>query len=256
MVRTRWQSGFYIFVTSCLLFSIAGCNKPNIPQPVSDDEALSAIYPHSAEFKLSTHGAAYSSRAELCSQCHDVGPSGEKRPSAGNKAKKACNVCHDYPHSPLWALPKNHGAAYAQSLHLAPADAKQVGCTQCHDHEKQAEFEKSERARYPVACNSCHVMIPHSDDFKYGMHKEYAQNYQGKCTLCHSDLKTKYLPNLAGLGCFSCHTEGQLPTVHWEDPKSRPPTGASLKKKRSFASTPGEARPVGKSRRRTGQNSP
>lgn len=156
--------------------------------------------PHSLEFRGTGHAFEARSNRETCIACH-ADPKREKMSS-----RWACSSCHNYPHGPSWALPTNHGVAFAR-------DKNRVGCLECHDDNPESA---------PPSCSSCHVKVPHSDDFKNGGHAPIARTYQGKCTSCHSDLKTKYFPTYSGTGCYTCHDAGpandKTPIVRWDSP--------------------------------------
>ncbi|HLD73424.1 MAG TPA: cytochrome c3 family protein [Bdellovibrionota bacterium] len=182
-----------------LLFIFIACNKPTKPIPDIIGEGALKIknmsYPHSEEFRTtSLHGEAFLNNRESCIQCHG----GD---FMGGSSNTSCYSCHSYPHQPKWALPKNHGAAYlAQPSSL---------CLNCHTKKTS------------VSCDACHLLIPHSLEFKQGKaHAQSAQGYEGECTLCHTQLK-KLLPTTGEEGCIKCHKiegKGAAPIIKWRGP--------------------------------------
>ncbi len=203
------------FIIILILFFVA-CTKltdgPGTLMKSDTTKTTSAFYPHSKEFKTtSLHGETFLSNRESCVVCHGTDLS-------GGRAQISCQKCHSYPHSPKWVLPQNHGAAYIASLPPSGEDVENPSlCLDCHN-EKNALHEK--RPDVFVSCGSCHLPIPHNLQFKIGEgHAPYAKNYDGECTLCHTNLK-RLLPHTNEKGCFSCHkTEiGKTPVIRWRAP--------------------------------------
>ena len=201
--------------TIVALFFVA-CTKPTDgPNTVVESDitkTVSAIYPHSKEFRTtSLHGERFLNNQEGCGGCHGSD-------FKGGRAEVSCQKCHPYPHSPRWALPQNHGAAYVASLPPSGEDVENPSlCLNCHD-EKNTLHEK--RPDVFVSCGSCHLQIPHSYEFKIGKtHALYAKNYDGECMSCHTNLK-KLLPHTNEKGCFSCHKAevGKTPVIRWRAP--------------------------------------
>ena len=225
-----------IFTTVTLSMFMVACNKANMTEQTTSTATSSVIYPHTSDFKISNHGAVFLHDPSTCANCHStlpsyggISPSSRSLHSEANPSPPpACTQCHNYPHTPLWALPKNHGVTYANSLHAAPADVKPVGCTQCHDGIKEAQYQAAGLTSYPVACDSCHILMPHSKRFKEGRHFVEARTYQGGCVNCHNDLTAKYLPNQDGSGCYNCHDDGKIPTMKWLPIPAPSPTPSAV----------------------------
>jgi len=163
------------------------------------------IFPHTTEFKTTTtHGTEYFKNKLSCTQCHGVD-------YKGGDSNISCKKCHPYPHEAKWTLPTNHGATY-----LETSDTTKT-CAKCHGEENSLKERHPEEF---ISCGTCHPKIPHDEDFKYpsdatGEHATMARTYKGQCTLCHSDYK-RLMPEMGEDGCYSCHDQGKLPTVHWE----------------------------------------
>ena len=164
------------------------------------------VFPHTDEFKTTTlHGAEYFKNKTTCTQCHGTDYS-------GGDSNKSCKECHRYPHPPKWTLPQNHGAQYLEVSNIRNG----YSCFMCHGEKDSLKERHPEEF---VSCGTCHPLIPHDEEFKYGggAHRKMARTYQGQCTLCHTDLK-RLMPEMGEDGCYSCHDAGTLPIVHWEKP--------------------------------------
>ena len=206
----------FLLVLSALLFIASSCTKlSREPEDMDnqriEDMAHSVSLSHTSEFRSSrAHGQEYFKNKALCARCHGFDFS-------GGQSNVACKTCHNYPHAVQWALPKNHGKTYLESLSKGvESEDNPSNCLNCHGDRAPL---KEENPTHFVSCASCHIQIPHTHDFKgadeMATHGEVAETYAGKCTQCHTDLK-RLLPNIKE-GCLECH-DG-VPTVKWEIPK-------------------------------------
>lgn len=165
-------------------------------------------FPHTEEFKTTgIHAKGYFEDQTSCTSCH-----GEDY--LGGSVKISCKKCHSaYPHDPLWALPKNHGAAYIATSNDS------VKCTTCHS--KKGSLAKNYQEQF-VACDACHIEMPHPSPFDGKTHSSVAKTYRGKCTICHSynkkDNNTRFLSNKAGCKLSECHDKYEQNTPRIEFP--------------------------------------
>lgn len=167
------------------------------------------VFPHTESFRKIEHGDSYFKDRKRCATCHGFD-------YQGGNTKVACAQCHRYPHSSKWAFQEKHGKAYVETLHPEPGSSQPiVNCLHCHDEKSHVkEIAKDDF----VSCGSCHLALPHSQAFIYDNgHDGIASTYEGKCTLCHTDLK-RNLPSLKE-GCRECHDDpDQRPIMKWVKP--------------------------------------
>jgi hypothetical protein len=163
-------------------------------------------YPHSEDFKSTyLHGSAYFENRNSCAGCHDNSQDTSKIVN--------CTNCHNYPHSRKWALPQNHGSAFVSLLGSGALESTEhPTCLSCHSDS--AKLKERQPDHY-LSCSSCHILIPHSEEFKGGDHKAEARAPQSNCMGCHTDLR-RLLPGTDDTGCYMCHPEAEVPAVRWE----------------------------------------
>ncbi|MBI3018631.1 MAG: hypothetical protein HYY61_01890, partial [Deltaproteobacteria bacterium] len=94
-------------------------------------------------------------------------------------------------------------------------------CLKCHGEKD------SLKERHPkefVSCETCHPLIPHSQDFMDGPgHVKLAITYEGKCTTCHTDLK-RNMPSTGEYGCVYCHDPEEIPIMRWQKKPQKKPS--------------------------------
>lgn len=175
------------------------------------------VYPHSPEFKTTAaHGGEFLANRNVCAQCHGRDYQGRNEPATWQGVREAlppsCKKCHNYPHEAKWAFPQNHGGAFVETLRARAAE-QTVACLNCHG--ETASFRQRHQDHF-VSCGTCHVALPHTEDFKEGDHGDIARTYDGKCTRCHTNL-TRHMPTMGN--CLSCHeADGTTPIVRWGRP--------------------------------------
>jgi len=155
-------------------------------------------YPHTAEFKTTyTHGVRFfATKKKGCKQCHK-----ETSKEKNDKNASSCEDCHSFPHNdPDW-IQTNHGKVWLGSTkpENGPDNKK---CLTCHSEESGF------KSRHPdewLSCSTCHILVPHSDDFKQGDHLGASEkdDVSNNCLGCHLEF-TKNMPNYSS-GCFDCH---------------------------------------------------
>ncbi|HEX4924848.1 MAG TPA: hypothetical protein VFV50_12215 [Bdellovibrionales bacterium] len=199
-----------------IAFAVIACNRPTTPKNTGDTNIkpqAADIFPHSEEFKKSTHGKYFLSDRASCVGCHGAN-------LKGGTSNVSCVSCHkSYPHDVHWALPANHGSAYLK------ADDKKQACLACHYRENAGE---------QMSCKTCHKAYPHDfpteEDFKVGggSHATLGRTPEGKCLNCHADFK-KHMSSEGG--CRDCHGEDFKLQYPWPSaqPDAKPP-GAKLLK--------------------------
>ena len=183
-------------------------------------EKVDAIYPH-ADGWVTTHGIQYLNNASACTTCHGANLD-------GGRARVSCNKCHSsYPHTPFWAKPENHGAAFAKILtdiEAGNGDVMQNQCVTCHKAPEAGTPILSPKSAKNTLCNSCHVGVPHDDsamvtrDGQTVHHKVFgkARALTASCLSCHAmkaDGTQKYMPNMET--CTACHAN-KKPHTLWE----------------------------------------
>ena len=176
------------------------------------------IFPHSEDFKTKTHGSLFLKNRETCTRCHGAD-------SRGGSIGISCTSCHNYPHDPKWALPKNHGTQFVAEIGSASPTPNHpwVGCQTCHT-QAQAEGGKSDGSNR-VGCDSCHVMVPHGDDFNNGGHATVAGTHEGGCLNCHTGYTRLMGPDYTS--CNDCHSGMVLQPMTWVTPSPMPSSSAS-----------------------------
>lgn len=154
-------------------------------------------FPHASSFNtFFTHGAAFFENRISCAVCHGAD-------YKGGNSKISCHTCHPYPHEKKWSFPALHGQAFT----VTPSS-----CSVCHKPKSALHIQ---HPQHFVSCDECHVIIPHSDSFKYeGKHGEAAKSYEGMCTQCHTNYK-KLFPHIGPEGCFECHPKEEIPKMKW-----------------------------------------
>ena len=163
---------------------------------LASSDSIAKTSPHSEEFeKTFLHGTEFFKDKKVCAQCHGIDFS-------GGSIKKSCLNCHPYPHQERWAFPSNHGSVFT---------TQKEKCLKCHG--AKSAFKDRHPQEF-VSCGTCHTIIPHSTEIVEGDHWKLAQTYEGKCTLCHTDLK-RNMPNLGDDGCTSCHDSNEIPIMKW-----------------------------------------
>lgn len=177
-------------------------------------------FPHSPEFKTTAlHGQQFYGDRQSCTACHG-------KDYSGGDIGVSCTKCHNYPHSPTWADPKAHGAAFitiSQTLGQPSDPLKKdlKACMMCHDKVKHPTSPA-------VACSGCHADMPHSFNFpddQEGVelpitHSNYYRSHPeklGSCYSCHSN-NQRQAPALET--CNLCHSKtNPLPSLN---PKTDP----------------------------------
>jgi len=202
-----------IWIAFAICIITAACNKPNeFPGNTesgdgskSSEVGTQAVYPHSAEFKVSgkVHGRAFFSDQTKCKTCH-----GTESPKSGVSCKK----CHDFPHESHWAVGRNHGSAYLSDYFEDDAKKQRVSCESCHS--KESKFNERHPKEF-LDCKTCHVFFPHDDEI-FSEHMDLARTDPGACLHCHESIKEH---NEGYEGCLGCHTGKLVPT--WvEEPET------------------------------------
>ena len=138
------------------------------------------------------HGAAYLQNPAGCQGCHGSALEGRDRATG-------CANCHNYPHSPRWSLPTEHGQAFIKLYH----EGQIQDCLRCHS--KEGEFRKKYPEKF-LACDHCHLELPHRETepgrWARSEHKTAAMTYEGKCGVCHKNYKSN-MPRFKN--CKICH---------------------------------------------------
>ena len=152
-----------------------------------------SIFPHSANWKSpEEHGATAKGDGKVnCIGCH-----GDD--FRGGSSGVSCYGCHpghpNYPHTPQWVQPENHGA-------FVKTNGKEGCATQCHG----TDFKGGLSGR---ACTDCHKTFPHPNGWNtFEGHGQYVISSLNKvttdCQACHG---TNLLGGSSGQSCYQCHT--------------------------------------------------
>ncbi|MBT4762468.1 MAG: hypothetical protein HOO06_12270 [Bdellovibrionaceae bacterium] len=150
----------------------------------------SVSLPHSEEFKLKEHGKVYLDDKNSCKTCHGAD-------YAGGKVKKSCKECHNFPHPPNWANPKKHGAEFVRGVQEdrdSGGRGKDQQCLVCHKKKRRIPADVHARSGKRLACNTCHVDIPHEERI----------TLPGKKKKHHGDMSSS---DFFKSNCYSCHVK-------------------------------------------------
>ncbi len=199
------QSAWLFFLGVAI--AVTSCTKPTPPAAVivqapgerlASSDAVAKVFPHTEEFKTTfLHGTEFFKDRKVCAQCHGID-------FAGGSIDKSCLNCHPYPHQAKWAFPSNHGHAFT--------GGQKEACLKCHG--EKSPFKERHPQEF-VSCGTCHVRLPHSQNFiEGGGHWRAAKTYEGKCTACHTDFK-RNMPSVGEQGCASCHDPFVL-VIEWQ----------------------------------------
>lgn len=159
-----------------------------------------APYPHDTEFKRGGHGKLAHGNVSSCVNCHNKV---NEDTSIAPDRKVTCQRCHgeSVPHSKDWANPQVHGVFFA-----GLTSKLKTNCLKCHSPEEKSQ----------MACQTCHAVYPHTEDFKDGGHKELAEKSLSLCLQCHTDFKRNVADSA---GCFGCHDKSEyIPILFPGDP--------------------------------------
>ncbi|MFC2074873.1 hypothetical protein ACFLRA_01200 [Bdellovibrionota bacterium] len=141
----------------------------------------------------------------------------------GRNSSVLCRTCHPfYPHEQKWSLAASHGRVFMGFIPWPDRDQtdQRDTCLKCHGENRRL---KTEFPDHFVSCTTCHKSYPHPEGYLM-QHAEFAgiaYTYEGKCTICHSDLRED-LPTTGRACDYPCHrtatNKGLFPLADWDDP--------------------------------------
>jgi len=241
----------FMFVVSCVKPAERKLSDRDIDKLAKTDERVKAFYPHTAEFKKSSHSRMYllNKGKELCSICHGSD-------LKGGNVKVSCTSCHNYPHPKDWKNKEAHGKVFKEvwSQYGLDKTIKKTNSLLCmHCHDLNSELRKKNSDIDVPGCKKCHkVSVPHSLDFKDPMHHEahgkVASRYLKECQICHLGDKIenammkeyKYLMKPSELelekieNCANCHRDMKIKNKELKDNSSWTIEGLENAKLKNF----------------------
>ncbi|OGQ37287.1 MAG: hypothetical protein A3F16_08295 [Deltaproteobacteria bacterium RIFCSPHIGHO2_12_FULL_43_9] len=136
-------------------------------------------FPHSKEFKTTTHGEIFLTDQNSCKTCHG-------KDLMGGGPRISCQQCHNnFPHSEEFKT-TTHGETFF-------ADSN--SCRTCHGKDLMGGGPR-------ISCQQCHKNFPHSEEFKTTTHGQIFFSDSSSCKTCHGQ-------DLMGGGnrvsCQKCH---------------------------------------------------